>query len=74
MLRDYGGLSFLNHFVLLFNFWKLRPPFPLYVFEFEGKVPASVQSFDLLGYDVFLGPHSNETKSPRRLSIIYIKC
>lgn len=49
-------------------------PFPLDLFKFEWKVPASIQSFDLLGYDVFLGLDSNETKSLRMLSIFYIKC
>ena len=48
--------------------------FPLYLLKSECKVPASVLSFDLLGYDAFLGLHSNETKVPHTLSVINIKC
>lgn len=59
------------HFVLIFNFWKMYHPFPLDLFKFEWKVPASVQSFDLLGYDVFLGLDSNETKSMHAVNLLH---
>lgn len=65
---------FFFHLILIFNFWEMDHPFPLDLFKSEWKVPASVQSFDLLGYDVFLGLDSNETKSLCMLSIFYIKC
>lgn len=40
---------FSLHFVfLIFNLWKIYPSFPLYLFKFEWKVPASVQSLIFL--------------------------
>lgn len=71
VLTDYRCWFF---FVLIFNFWKIYHPFPLDLFKCERKVPASVQSFDPLGYDVLLGLDSNESKPLQTLSIFYIKC